>query len=734
MRKYLRLMIVTTTIACISVTNIAAKPMVLTYDGKQHQYNQDPIKLNVNGKDITTTVMPPVMINERVLVPVREVFEPLGAAIEWKNSEKKLYLSYQDKMMILGADDKNVWINGETIVVDVPAKLINDKVMVPVRLISENMNCDVEWVGGTTRTVFIEEIIEEPTPEPEPEPEVKPEPEPEPEVKPEPEPEPEPEVKPNPEQPIAPELDIEALFAGIVEKYEGETPVLYNEVIGKQFATTNINSIQVMGNKQETQAYIQATGPISNIQVTQEYGKIIIDILNSKSNLQSTITPANNTYIQNIRTSQYAANTTRVVLDLKSGAQTTVQLTPDRKGIYVKLTPAQAQDIAVGEDSKGDYLVIANRVPTQMQVEAYGKDGLMHITLPNTKIDEAFVWNAIDGPFIKEIYAVEINNDTEIVVVFQEDINFVHQIETMEGHTSIRFKEPTYKNISYVGGPDNTFVLSKKDGLRLEDIRVQDLYRNRQLIIDLGANYKDTYGYGTFAIDDKVVKNAVLKTEGTTKLVINEQIIHAVKLSEDNNNIYIELVRPKEKYGKIVILDIGHGGTDSGATGNGIREKDIAYRQAMRIKEKLENQTDIKVYMTREEDTTLTLAYRTELGNEIDGDIFVSIHNNSVPSNNKVSGTEVLYYPSNTDQKSMRMAQITQKHLVQNVGTVDRGIKSRGDLYVLRTSKMPAILLEGGFVSNPAEAARLNTPEFTEAYAQGAVDAIVEIFNTLSFR
>ena len=220
-------------------------------------------------------------------------------------------------------------------------------------------------------------------------------------------------------------------------------------------------------------------------------------------------------------------------------------------------------------------------------------------------------------------------------------------------------------------------------------------------------------------------------TTGTTKIILDETTIHAARLVENENTISIEIAKPKEIYSKVLILDIGHGGTDSGAVGNGVQEKVINFNQAMAIKAKLEAQTDIKVYMTREDDSSLTLAYRTELANEIDGDIFISVHNNSVPSSTTVSGTEVWYYPNTL---STQMATIMQRYLVNAVGTVSRGAKSSTGLYVLRTSNMPAILLEGGFISNPTEAARLNSSDFTQKYAQGAVDAIVEIFNTLSFR
>ena len=728
MGKHFKLAILSVACICMGFNHIDAKAMTLTYNGKQFEYNQPPIKLNVNGANIETTVMPPVMINDRVLVPVREVFEPLGASIEWKNNEKALYLSYQETVMIMKANDPNVWVNGKTIVTDVPTMLINDKIMVPVRFISENMNCEVKWVGGDERTVYVNEIVSEPEPE---EPQKPEEPQvPEEPQKPE-EPQ-EPEKPQEPEQPQKPEQGLEDIFSGIQEYYENSVNNLVVYKDKQNLSTSRIDSVHMSGSSKEATALIQANGGISDMNVALENGKLIIDILNSKSNLASSITPSSNTYVKSIRTSQYETTTTRVVFDLQSGAKVNVDLSQDRQSILIQFSPQSLQGVAVGKDQKGDYIVIENMTADQMQIDPYGEDGLLHIQIPNTRLDNPFTWDRIKGEQIQEVYGMENKNSTELVVVFDGEANYIHRVENVNGHTVIRFSNPTFKNVQYKGNTENTLVISKEQGLKLRDIKVTDLYRQRKITIDLGADYASYYGHGTINIDDQVLKDITVQTNGTTQFVVNEKTIHAVNLKEDENNIYIEFVKPKEKYKKIVVLDIGHGGTDAGAIGT-VKEKELNYKQAMAIKAKLEKQGDIKVYMTREDDTTLTLAYRTELANEIDTDIFVSVHNNSV-SNPNTSGTEVLYFPSSTDTRSMEMARITQKHLIAAVGTVNRGIKPRPDLYVLRTSNMPAILLEGGFVTNQAEATKLNSQEFVDKYAQGAADAIVEIFNTLSFR
>jgi N-acetylmuramoyl-L-alanine amidase len=290
--------------------------------------------------------------------------------------------------------------------------------------------------------------------------------------------------------------------------------------------------------------------------------------------------------------------------------------------------------------------------------------------------------------------------------------------------------KPTFKNLEYYLNGAGVIRIQKVNGLSKENITIQDQYRERQLIIDLGQQYQDHLGYGIFPIDDEKVNQIEITNQGTTKLVVKQNTIQAYNLREDDNYIYIELVKPTEKYRKIIVLDPGHGGTDPGAVAFGIRESDLNLKEALRVQQLLQQNTDIKVYMTREADTTLTLAFRTDLANEIGADAFISFHNNAAGPN--ISGTEVYYFGTSTIGK--QMAQMVQTNILTALGSVDRKIKDGSGLYVIRTSKMPAILIEAGFVTNYEEVMKLNSDSYNEKIAKGIYDAIVKMFDTLSFR
>lgn len=247
MRKTTKKLLVSTCIALMSVNPIYAYSMELVYDGKKHDYTLAPITLYVNGEVVETKIMPPVQIDSRVLVPAREVFEPLGAAVEWKSYEKKIYVSYKDSLMILEPDKQEVWLDGNTVTLDVPAKIINDKIMVPLRFIGENIGLGVEW-KGEDRSVHITEGESTPdVPTPEPLPEEKPEELPDVEEKPEEKPDIEDVPESNP-VPILPseENKLENVLNGILKFYQGDSISLMVDSSMQNFNMTTVDGVTVL--------------------------------------------------------------------------------------------------------------------------------------------------------------------------------------------------------------------------------------------------------------------------------------------------------------------------------------------------------------------------------------------------------------------------------------------------------------------------------------------------------
>ncbi len=218
---------------------------------------------------------------------------------------------------------------------------------------------------------------------------------------------------------------------------------------------------------------------------------------------------------------------------------------------------------------------------------------------------------------------------------------------------------------------------------------------------------------------------------------------------------------------KTVVIDAGHGGKDPGASDNDIREKDINLSTALEL-EKALTARGFNVIMTRNTDVYLKLQERTDIANNVNADLFVSIHVNALPSKKSMSGFEIYIMALPTDKDAMNLAKIENREYVEGKGmdtaNVDRktemllhilgdmqqnnkisestnfaaslynaGVRSglpmrrvaQAPFFVLRGAGMPAVLLEIGFVTNAAEAQTLNTAAYQRRIAQAMTEGIV---------
>lgn len=209
--------------------------------------------------------------------------------------------------------------------------------------------------------------------------------------------------------------------------------------------------------------------------------------------------------------------------------------------------------------------------------------------------------------------------------------------------------------------------------------------------------------------------------------------IYAYELFEDKEYLYINLVDLHEVYDKILVIDIGHGGSDDGTDSfrDVIKEKDMNLKIGLYLKELLEKE-EIKVYYTRLTDEKVYLNPRVNLANEVRANFFLSIHCNS-STLTQPYGTEVLYSTSPTDSviSSQRLAGICQNELINILGTRDRGIIKRNDIYILKKSKVPAALYELVFISNPEDLEFIMKEENQKKMAQGIYNGIIKSYELL---
>ncbi len=170
----------------------------------------------------------------------------------------------------------------------------------------------------------------------------------------------------------------------------------------------------------------------------------------------------------------------------------------------------------------------------------------------------------------------------------------------------------------------------------------------------------------------------------------------------------------------VVVIDPGHGGTDPGAVGiGGLQEKDIIMPISQRVAEILERQ-GVQAVLTRTGDYDLDLPPRVQLAQRVNAAAFVSIHANAVANRPNVSGVETYHF-----DRGLGLAQSIQNSIVQSIDVTDRGVR-RARFYVLRSSSMPSVLVEVGFVTGTQDAQRLATAEYRNQMAEAIARGILQ--------
>lgn len=200
---------------------------------------------------------------------------------------------------------------------------------------------------------------------------------------------------------------------------------------------------------------------------------------------------------------------------------------------------------------------------------------------------------------------------------------------------------------------------------------------------------------------------------------------YTTTLSEDKKSLYILFgtpIVPSEK--KIIVLDPGHGGKDPGAIFGELYEKTLNLDIAKRVQALLSKDDRFDVYMTRESDVFVELLDRAKFANNKQADLFVCIHNNSMPKG--FSGTMLLYNSSKLSENK-DIADIFQKIVQEASGLKGIGARSREDLVVLKNIEMPGVLVEVACMSNLKDRRELRKDSFKQNIAQAIYESIIKV-------
>lgn len=306
-----------------------------------------------------------------------------------------------------------------------------------------------------------------------------------------------------------------------------------------------------------------------------------------------------------------------------------------------------------------------------------------------------------------------------------------HNLMTSEqGDTYLHIEINTnreVKNFSIQENPNNKYQLI----FNIEDAQISNISRQEKLDGNIAKKVflqekKDTV-QGKIYLQEEVNNNYKIYSLGKKGIAID--IFNSVVSTPVASDVALSNVK-----NKIITIDPGHGGSDSGAVGpNGYTEKEGAFAISQKVASIL-NQSGAKVVMTRDSDVDVygpnasarnELQARVDVGNNANSDIFVSIHCNAFV-NPAANGTQTFYYGSS--YQGQRLAQSIQEKMIEANGLRDRGI-STCNFYVVKHSYMPAVLIETAFITNYDEEALLSDDEWQTTMAKAIAEGINEYFS-----
>lgn len=665
-----KLLLTTLALGLLGATTVYGEQvkMDLFYNGKHHAYAAKEVKIEIDGKEMVPMDMPAVIIDGRTMLPMRQIAQELGCEVNWNEAAKQIYVMRGSDIIVFTVNSKTGYENGKEFTMDVPATIVNDRTMLPVRALADALHLNIKW-DDPNRTVIINsgdtDAKEEPT---------KPE--------------------------------------------SGQT------------TAGTLTSIQTPSAKDADQTFtIQADGPMERYEKTfVDDQKIVLDFYGAKSSLPGEITKTNSDIVTGIRTATHENNGdsfTRVVFDLSGKKDYEVKQSADKKNITISFGKTTVDKISAVHSQNKDIITIGGTGSFGASVAMTADPQKIVVTIPNCqsnlkdKINTDELQYVLDGKV-----DTSKGNTVELVLAVEDLVQYSYREENQ--NLILEIYPTTLKNMRYDKNA-NVLFLDKKDKIDTGSVKMEDHYLDGYFDVTLPGDYESDYGYGTYDVKGTVVENIEVSTKGgNTTFRFKQNRISAYEVTDEGDSYAIRVKNPKEVYDKVLLLDAGHGGKDPGTSGNGMQEKNLTLTIAQKIEQELRG-SGIKVYMTRDSDVYPENSTRAQTANDI-ADLMVSIHINSGPET--ANGTETLYQVHANDSSSRltskQLAEILQASMISGTGNTNRGVKLRTDLLILNRTTVPSAIVEVIFITNTGDALKISTPAYQDQVAQAIADGIQE--------
>lgn len=665
-----KLLLTTLALGLLGATTVYGEQvkMDLFYNGKHHAYAAKEVKIEIDGKAMVPKDMPAVIIDGRTMLPMRQIAQELGCEVNWNEAAKQIYVMRGSDIIVFTVDSKTGYENGKEFTMDVPATIVNDRTMLPVRALADALHLNIKW-DDPNRIVSIQS-------------------------------------------------------GDTVVKDEPKAPESGQTTAG------TLTGIQTPSAKDADQTFtIQADGPMGRYEKTfVDDQKIVLDFYGAKSSLPGEITKTNSDIVTGIRTATHENNGdsfTRVVFDLSGKKDYEVKQSADKKNITISFGKTTVDKIFAVHSQNKDIITIGGTGSFGASVAMTADPQKIVVTIPNCQSNLSDKINTADLQYVLDGKVdTSKGNTVELVLAVEDLVQYSYREENQ--NLILEIYPTTLKNMRYDKNA-NVLYLDKKEKIDTGSVKFEDHYLDGYFDVTLPGDYESDYGYGTYDVKGTVVENIEVSTKGgNTTFRFKQNRISAYEVTDEGGSYAIRVKNPKEVYDKVLLLDAGHGGKDPGTSGNGMQEKNLNLTIAQKIAQKLQG-SGIKVYMTRDSDVYPENSTRAKTANDI-ADLMVSIHMNSGPET--ANGTETLYQVHANDNgarlTSKQLAEILQGKVVSATGNTNRGAKLWTDVLILNRTTVPSVIVEVIFITNTGDALKISNPAYQDQVAQAIADGIQE--------
>lgn len=280
----------------------------------------------------------------------------------------------------------------------------------------------------------------------------------------------------------------------------------------------------------------------------------------------------------------------------------------------------------------------------------------------------------------------------------------------------------------------NYFCIPMPESVRAEEVTIENHYMDQELWVsiapkemaDQGLFYENHSVYGN--CDNVLVGHFDVEKERICLRFALTDVYEYQSIFE-NNTLYIEFVSPKEAYDKIVVIDPAYGAEDNGITAEGVKGKNITLDIAKALKAKLD-ETDIKVYYTRMDDSNPADKNRVRLAAATKADMLIRIEVGGTDST-KVYGTEAVYNSRFfiPGFGSVELADLLEREVVTAVSGKANGLlEAAEEDSVIIDATVPAAAIRVGYLTNGQEFILLQKEDYIERIANGIYQAILKAY------